>query len=81
MGFKPRQRRVCVYWRDATCENRWHEPDNGPEEPLDMRTIGYLMGRTKTHVRVAQSMAENGLISELMLIPIGCVSRIERLGR
>ena len=79
MGFKPRQRRVCVHWNDAMHEQGWKWPPDPHAFPNRIVTTGYVLRKTAKTIEVAQSVAEAGSVGDVLSIPLGCVIRIERL--
>ena len=77
MGFKPRQRRVTVYWIDSSVHTGWNE--EGELTGLaEIATTGYIIVRAPDEIVVAGSVTDNGLLGEVMTIPRSCVQRIER---
>ena len=81
---KPRQRApsaraVEVEWADACQHTGWHQPGPGDAlERLVVRSRGFLVQDTRQHIVVAQSVASNGHIGDLLVIPRGCIRRVRR---
>lgn len=56
----------------------WH-PQPGPGEtiePLVVRSRGYLVQETRQHTVIAQSVASNGQLADILTIPRGWIRRL-----
>jgi len=76
MGFKPRQRRVTVYWLDSASHSGWTD-DEVTRDAARCTTTGFLLRRSATHLEIAQSVSEHGMVGEVICIPSSCVQRFE----
>ncbi len=59
---------VVVDWLDAAQHPGWH---SGPEglEGANVRSAGYLVGEGKETITLAQSVAEDGSVADVLVIP------------
>ena len=78
MGFKPRYRRVCVHWDDATADPGWHDDGEHTFAP-HIVSVGYLVRRNAKEIVIAGSANSYDHVCDLLLIPMGCVTKVERL--
>lgn len=81
MGFKPRQRRVTVYWTDAATSDPWQLVD--AIGLVECATTGYIVEKTAEYIKVASSVnATDDLeVSNVSVIPRGMIRKVERLPR
>lgn len=77
MGFKPRLRRIAVHWDDATVDYGWKEANDPFHSLPAIVTTGFLVRRDSQSIEVAQSVNDHDGVTEVMRIPMGCVTRIE----
>ena len=69
---------VRVLWEDAYSTNVWTVAE-ADVVPCMVLTVGYLLKRDKRHVVVAQSVGDNDMVADLIIIPSGMVRAIEIL--
>lgn len=72
--------RVEVEWMDATAFIGWRTWDDAQGCGLStIKTVGYLAPPTKTTLRVVPTLAANGDIGDVWLIPLAWVQKVRRL--
>ena len=71
---------VEVIWHDATGYNQWFEgSDWDTKMPMIIRTLGYMVQKDKTMVKLVMSIRDDGGIGDMFIIPRGCVKHIKIL--
>lgn len=70
--------RVLVVWHDAhTVADGWCELSDIDDEPLVVKTIGWLLPDAKAgHVVVAQSVTSDDGLDSVLCIPVGMVQSV-----
>jgi hypothetical protein len=71
---------VEVEWEDAAQWTGWH-PQPAPGDVLErlvIRSRGFLVQETRHQTVVAQSVASNGQLGDLLVIPRGWIRRVRR---
>lgn len=71
---------VEVEWEDACQSSGWGRPPD-PRDALErmvVRSRGFLVHDDRHHVVVAQSVASNGQLADVLTIPRGCIRRMKR---
>lgn len=79
MGFKPRQRRVTVYWIDPYIHHGWHKDDEEKPFAISCASTGWLLRQNAKQVEIALSVSQEGDVADVQVIPRSAVIRIERL--
>jgi hypothetical protein len=75
--MKPRP--VKVLWQDAESWTRWDTWEHHcKREPYIVTTVGFELERDKKKICVALSINEDGIASDVITIPRGCVKKITR---
>ena len=79
---KPKYALVLVEWEDAGAEatHGWM----AEEEALTVggfpvQSVGFMIRKDGLHVSLVQCLAESGQVSNMTIIPRGCVKRIRKL--
>ncbi len=67
-----------VKWEDSRTVVGWHAPENDPEQTLCV-TVGFLITRSRSLVRLAGSVSGDGTVCDEMIIPRSVVTEMERL--
>lgn len=70
---------VEVVWEDSFVIKGWQEPDAWKEHvdySLTIRSLGYILSKTKEHILIAQSIDRNGKVADLLSIPRGSIKNI-----
>lgn len=69
---------VCVTWHDAhTASDTWCKLTEIDDEPMTVRTVGWLLPNTKKdHIVVVQSITTDDALDAVLCIPIGMVRAI-----
>ena len=79
--FKPHDL-VAVVWTDIQVESGWSD---GTLEPAVIYSVGFLIGQTADHIRIAGAYASEGANdrpwSSTDAIPKGCISSIVKMPR
>jgi hypothetical protein len=74
---------VEVTWSDAVSHTEWATlADHRAQEPVPIKSVGYLSLKTSKVVQIVQSasqLGENDKVADSLTIPIGWVTRIRRL--
>ena len=77
------KRPVEVTWVDSVLLNfGWQHPmeyQDSASEPAVIRSVGYVIHRTKTHLTLTMNVGNNGQITSGITIPTGCIRRVRRL--
>lgn len=71
---------VEIIWTDTATTYGWRESPS-EADTLKVRTSGYLVGRTRKIITVAQSNGQNGDWAELTVIPRSNIKSIRLVGR
>lgn len=73
--------KVEVGWVDATSHSGWMEVAEMREKAaVLMHTVGYLIERTKKHVKLVRSREDTGFaVGDVFIIPTDWVNRVKRL--
>ncbi len=81
MKYKPDMQRVTVYWQDACSHHHWNDKKYYTKEAglMGCATTGYLLCKAKDHITIVLNTSENNGIDEGIVIPVGSISRIEKL--
>ena len=73
-------KRVEVSWVDASCVQGWHGPREALEHmPMPVKTLGYLVRKTKDFISVTQTQTEDSGRANTMAIPLSWVKKIRTL--
>ena len=76
-------RPVEVEWLDSVMLRfGWQEPAEYQDEfsrPYLIRSVGYIVKRTKRELVLVMSWSENGQVGDGLAIPRACVRKITRL--
>jgi hypothetical protein len=74
-------RLVKVTWIDATSSDPWTDLDGVLEyPPHEISSVGYLVSRTKEKIVLAANLDHvSNDVSCCMIIPKGCIKKIEDL--
>lgn len=71
---------VVITWVDTTSFTTWQDDAAITEKEMaTITTVGYLVATTRKDVRIVRSMASDGGIGDLMLIPKACVLKIKKV--
>ena len=74
-----RKKVVKITWDDAASDTKtWVRPDD-MAGLCEIITVGIFIEKTKDHICIAHSMAEDGFLCGVFFIPRGCVKKIEYL--
>ena len=78
---KPKQRRILqvvgIIWKDAVFSDKEEAP-----KPVDMLTVGFLVGENKDQVSVAHEVdMSDGEFRGVTSVPRGMVTKLTKLGR
>lgn len=80
--IKPTPQRVLIEWSDIVDGGgEWHHGEE-PLKPVLVRTIGFVLSKTKKHIVVARDYYfQDGkrVLGGRLAIPLGCVERITPL--
>jgi len=71
-----------VVWKDISTYGGWHSITDVDElMAIECYTVGYLVGKTKTLIRIAQSlnMGKAEPVGDVTVIPLTNVKKIRRL--
>lgn len=64
-------RKVTIEWEDISFFTEQINIEDIEEyETINVRTTGFLLKKTKTHIYIASSILDNGKIMDLYIIPI-----------
>ena len=77
--FKKPGALVEVHWTDSYTMHGWRGDEQPDGEPLECRSVGYLVKRSKKVVVVCQNVSEQGSTGDWMTIPASCIRRVRRL--
>ena len=77
--FKKPGHLVEIHWIDSCSTQGWLGDDQPDGKPLECRSVGYLVKRSKTGVVVCQNVSEQGATGQWMTIPASCIRRVRRL--
>lgn len=69
---------VMVLWEDVAGTGDWDDPDDTDLVPAYCVTIGWLLNSPdeNTHLRSAATVADNGMVSDTIIIPIGNIHKV-----
>jgi len=71
---------VEIEWDDACGHSKWFDLEGWSDKlPIRIRTIGFMLQKTKVMIQLAGSMRKNGIVGDLFIIPAGCVVNIRKL--
>lgn len=71
---------VEVIWRDTAGWNGWDTEEKWRErEPMIIRTLGYLIEKTRGSVKLAMDYRADDVPGCICCIPRGCVVQIREL--
>lgn len=69
---------VEIEWLDIITQSGWSVMKDVLEaEPIQCKTIGYLVAERETHITVAHSLQPDS--SDYTVIPLGCVKNIRKI--
>lgn len=71
---------VLVEWHDAHSEHSWTDLVEIDADPYVVRSVGWKLDVKPGHVTIAQSIADDGSLADVLHIPAGMVVRIIALG-
>jgi hypothetical protein len=66
---------VLVTWTDAQSHNNWQDT-KGPFPPAAARSLGFVIEDTPKYLSVAQSLADDGTLGDVLSIPRGMIQKI-----
>lgn len=66
---------IYIEWVDSNSHGGWKKADEDPPEFKPIKTIGWFLKKDKQWTYVFQSAGNWNEITELMLIPNGCISK------
>ena len=76
----PSNQKVLVRWHDARlCPNTYSTEDAFSLEMAEFQTIGYLISKDPTTLKMASECNNEGQYRDVILIPTGSVISIRRL--
>ena len=70
---------VIVEWEDASSNNGYYDKHDDWQGTVKARTVGYLMERTKKHVKLCVEGFADGQFRHIHTIPKGMVRKITPL--
>ena len=71
---------VLVDWRDACTKGGWdYIGAYAKHAPSNIRTVGFLLKKTKKEILIATSQSEDGDINQSIAIPLPWVVRVVTL--
>ena len=73
------KRMVVVEWLDAVALAQWCAANN-LQEPMNAKTIGWVIHDDETYIQVAATIATDGEYNQSMTIPKGMVASIKDVG-
>jgi hypothetical protein len=78
LDWAKRPERVEVEWVDSEGGSGWHpiakERDEKPR--TGCATVGYLFERTRSHVKIVQSLSENENVDNVLTIPRSAIRKV-----
>jgi hypothetical protein len=71
---------VVIEWVDAAANHGFHCPDDDPlKTTIRCIDVGFLVEKTRQHVKIAMGGSEVGQIDSTVIIPRSCITAIDAL--
>lgn len=72
---------ALVTWNDSATRGRWAgREEYSTERPILIRSTGFVLEKNSEFITLVQSESDNGLVSDSVVIPQGCVIQYTVLG-
>ncbi|KKN01443.1 hypothetical protein LCGC14_1127690 [marine sediment metagenome] len=71
---------IKITWRDCTSQHGWYSQQEAIEIHLEsIQTIGWLVEENEDVVIIGVSLAEDGKIGNITIIPRGCILKMVKV--
>ena len=70
---------VYAEWVDSAVTVGWKRPDSADYGVSHCETLGFLVLKNRSEVRIAMQVSDSGAVSEVMCIPRSCIKRLVKV--
>ena len=74
----PKPPLVQVSWKDSCTFNGWRALDD-IDGLMECMSVGYMVDKNDDYIAIAQSIAHQGDVGEITLIPVAVISELREL--
>lgn len=66
-----------IHWEDICTMSGWKHPNKC--STMYAVAVGYLIEKTKKHIKLASMVSDDGQTADITTFPIGCVRKMKRV--
>ena len=70
---------VCITWHDSCTEADWLHDADASMGVVEIRSVGWLLKKTRTSVTIAQSIDWEGKTGERLTVPKRVITKLTRI--
>ena len=70
---------VCITWQDSCIESDWLHDADAAMCVAEIRSVGWLLKKTRTTITIAQSIDWEGKTGDRLTVPIRVITKVTHI--